>query len=77
MNELDKWWSSLSTREKERIATKAARKAGETTTEIRYPACTTWWLSIDEYRKKEIHDHCTDRHGLLLPEWQEGRSMSY
>ena len=77
MTELDKWWSSLSTQQKERIATKAARNDGDTAAVVTYPACTNWWLSIDEARKHAIYQHCTDNHGYLLPEWKEGKTLSY
>jgi len=78
MIDYDKWWSSLTTTEKERIATKAARKAGNPDAPVvHYPACTAWWITVDETRKASIYEHCTDAHGLLLPEWKEGKSMSY
>lgn len=78
MNELDTWWASLKVVEKEHIATKATRKdSGDETIEVKYPECSRWWLSISEERKQAIHDHCTDKHGLLLPEWKEGKCMSY
>lgn len=77
MNKLDNWWSSLTITQKERIATKAARKAGDENANVTYPACSVWWMSIDEERKQMIHDHCTNDHGLLLPEYQEGNIMSY
>jgi len=77
MNELDIWWSSLKITEKERIATKAAKKEGKDVDVVRYPECTRWWMSIPDERKQEIYAHCTDVHGLLLPEWQEGKCLSY
>ena len=74
-NELEIWWSSLPIRQKERIARKAARKASgnETVDEslIQYPACTRWWNSLSDEKRLEIHDHCVDRHGYLLPDWNE------
>ena len=77
MEDLDKWWSSLTITQKERIATKAARKAGDESADIHYPACSAWWNAIDDERRQWIYTHCTDTHGLLLPIWNEGKSMSY
>ncbi|MCQ2229850.1 MAG: hypothetical protein MJZ13_08930 [Bacteroidales bacterium] len=77
MSELDVWWSSLKITEKERIATKAVRNDGKVDAVVVYPECTRWWISIPEERKQAIHAHCTDVHGLLLPEWKEGKCLSY
>ena len=76
----DEWWAALPITRKERIATKAKSKslaAGSSVTPVLYPACTSWWNSLDDERKAWIHDHCIDRHGDLLPEWQEGVTLSY
>jgi len=66
MEDLGKWWSSLTVAQKERIA----RKAGADN--YTYPACTAYWQSLAEERRAEIHDHCVDKHGYLLKEWKEG-----
>ena len=74
-SELDIWWSSLSIKQKERIARKAAQKASPDgkvdDSQVRYPACTAWWNSLSGTKRLEIHDHCVDRHGYLLPEWND------
>lgn len=71
--EFEIWWSSLAVTQKERIARKALTKAAADGVvdeeQVRYPACTRWWNTLDEERKRTIHDHCVDRHGYLLPEW--------
>jgi len=72
----DEWWAGLTIDQKERIARKAASKAG-IQMETAYPACSRWWISLDEERKAQIHEHCTDRHGYLLPDYQEGKTLSY
>jgi len=77
MAKLDIWWSSLTIAQKERIAAKAAAKDENENADVRYPACTKWWNSITEERRQWIYDHCTDKHGLLLAKWNEGKSMSY
>jgi len=77
VKDLDKWWSSLTVGQKERIASKIeSKKAGEDI-KVTYPACTVVWNGLEIEAKEKIHDHCTDKHGLLLPEWSEGASMSY
>lgn len=77
MARVDIWWSSLTIVQKERIAAKAAEKEGNKDADVTYPACTRWWNSITEERRQWIYDHCTDKHGLLLAKWKEGKSMSY
>ena len=67
----DEWWASLVVTQKERIASKIAKR------EVHYPECTTVWMSIDAERKQRIHDHCTDEHGLVKPLWNEGDTYSY
>ena len=73
--ELEIWWSSLTIAQKERIARKAQKKAspdGKVDDElVRYPACTRWWNSQDLAVQQKIHDHCVDRHGYLLQEWND------
>jgi len=77
ISKLDAWWASLTTSQKERIATKVASRNSDIVTEITYPACTAMWNDLKEEKKQWIHGHCTDKHGYLLPEWKEGQSMSY
>ena len=71
--ELDIWWSTLAISEKERIARKAQSKASADgqvdDSQVLYPACTRWWETLDEAAKAKIHEHCVDRHGLLMTEW--------
>lgn len=72
MNEIDIWWTSLPISEKERIARKALTKSGKVAVDdsgIVYPACTRWWMSLDNDRKVKIHDHCVAKHGDELKEW--------
>ncbi len=72
-DELEIWWSSLSVVQKERVARKGMSKTSPDGTVdesmVTYPACTCWWNSLPEERKAMIHDHCIDRHGYLLNEW--------
>jgi hypothetical protein len=74
-DDLEIWWSSLTIAQKERIARKAQKKASPDGTVdeelVRYPACTRWWIAQDAADKQRIHDHCVDRHGYLLQEWNE------
>ena len=73
--ELEIWWSSLSVAQKERIARKALTKESPDgkvdESLVQYPACTRWWLGLGQDRKMKIHDHCIDRHGYLLNEWND------
>lgn len=74
----DKWWSSLTIAQKERIACKVVEKIVTDWQEsITYPACTRLWATLSDEQKQKIHDHCTDDHGYLLKEWKEGNGMSY
>ena len=72
-SELDLWWSSLPISQKERIARKAQSKTSPDgivdDSKVYYPACTQWWESLDEAAKAKIYEHCVDRHGLSLTEW--------
>jgi hypothetical protein len=72
---LEIWWASLTIAQKERIARKGLTKAspdGKVDDElVRYPACTRWWNSLDEQTQQKVHDHCVDRHGYLLLEWND------
>ncbi|MCF0182571.1 MAG: hypothetical protein HUK11_10050 [Muribaculaceae bacterium] len=70
MADMNTWWAGLTIAQKERIATKANAKP------VQYPACSTWWEQQSQERKVAIHDHCTDKHGYLLKEWQEGNMYS-
>ena len=38
---------------------------------VRYPACTRWWNALEDDVKQKVHDHCVDRHGYLLQEWND------
>ena len=70
--DLEIWWSSLPISEKERIALKGLRKAGEKDeTKARYPSCTVWWTGLEAARKAFIYEHCVKAHGDELREWQE------
>jgi len=72
---LEIWWSSLTIAQKERIARKALKKAapdGKVDEElVRYPACTRWWNAQPQEARQRVHDHCVDKHGYLLQEWNE------
>ena len=72
---LEIWWASLTIAQKERIARKGLTKAspdGKVDDElVRYPACTRWWNSLDAQTQQKVHDHCVDRHGYLLQEWND------
>ena len=74
-SELELWWSSLTVAQKERVARKGLSKASPDkrvdTAQYSYPACSAWWKSLDAERKQSIHDHCADRHGYLMHEWNE------
>ena len=69
------WWASLTIAQKERIARKGQAKAspdGKVDEElVKYPACSRWWNTLEEDGKHKIHDHCVDRHGYLLLEWND------
>ena len=49
---LEIWWSSLTIAQKERIARKGQTKAspdGQVDEAlVRYPACTSWWNTLEE-----------------------------
>lgn len=70
--DLEIWWSSLPVSEKERIALKGIRKAGDPDeSKAQYPACTAWWNTLAEERKEFIYKHCVLAHGDELREWKE------
>ena len=75
--ELDIWWASLTIAQKERIARKGLSKTapdGNVDEElVRYPGCSRWWNSLNVERQTVIHDHCVDRHGYLLQEWNDAK----
>lgn len=77
ISELAIWWTSLSIAQKERIAAKAyskAHPAEETDYScVKYPACSVWWNSLDQEQQQTIHDHCVDRHGYLLQDWNDAK----
>ncbi|MBR0110236.1 MAG: hypothetical protein IJM05_06550 [Bacteroidales bacterium] len=74
-DDLNLWWTSLSVAQKERVAKKGLKKyAGEkepAENEYQYPACTIWWNNLPEEQKTWIHDHCVNKHGYVLQEWDE------
>ena len=74
---LDQWWAGLTIAQKERIASKAASKRSGNPEQVRYPECTRWWLGADAGQKEWVYAQCTDKHGLLLEEWREGKTYSY
>ncbi|MBQ0035008.1 MAG: hypothetical protein KBS77_06910 [Bacteroidales bacterium] len=76
ISKTDEWWAGLTIDQKERIAKKAAKDYGQQL-EVAYPACSRWWVTLPEEKKQAIHDHCTDRHGYLMPEFKEGKELSY
>lgn len=67
---MNEWWASLTVVEKERIASKVAGR------KVVYPECTTLWNSLGDARQREIHDHCTDKHGLVMQEWTVDETFS-
>lgn len=87
MNErkLEIWWASLTIAQKERIARKILNKQNIVTKlinasvvlEVDYPNCSNVWNALTLEQKLHIYEHCTDEHGYLLSNWQEGRSFSY
>ena len=74
-DDLNLWWTSLSVAQKERVAKKGLKKyAGEkepAENESLSPACTIWWNNLPEEQKTWIHDHCVNKHGYVLQEWDE------
>lgn len=77
LNKLDLWWSTLTVKEKERIATKIARIDNPDAPEQTYPSCSYLWQKMSAETKQKVHDHCHDDHGLVMEKWTEGRPMSY
>ena len=73
--DLDIWWSSLSIAQKERIARKGLTKANPGSrieeSDVTYPACTTWWLSLSPQRKAYLREHCEGRHGYVMKGWED------
>lgn len=67
---MDEWWASLTVLEKERIATKVAGR------KVEYPECTVLWNSLGDDKQRQIHDHCTDAHGLVMLDWQVDETFS-
>jgi len=70
LSKTDEWFSSLHVEEKERIASKVAGHP------VVYPDCTTLWLTLDEKKKEWIQAHCTHKHDVVIPDWQEGMMYS-
>ncbi len=76
-DKLDEWWSSLAITEKERIASKIASKKAGKALNVVYPECTAVWNTLDLERQEKVYAHCTDDHGLLLPEYKNGDTYSF
>jgi len=68
---LEEWWASLKVAEKERIASKIAKRP------VAYPECTAVWNQISEDRRQMIHDHCIMDHDDEMSPWTEGACFSY
>ena len=66
----NEWWASLTVVEKERIASKVAKRP------VAYPECTVLWNGLNEETQQKIHDHCTDKHGLVMKEWNVDETFS-
>ena len=73
--DLESWWASLSITQKERIARKALKKKsadGQVDESlVLYPACSRWWVALDEESRLRIHDHCVTKHNYLQEEWND------
>ncbi len=74
---LDEWWASLTITEKERIASKIASKKSGRHHHVAYPECTVVWNALDLAHQEKVYAHCTDDHGLLLPEYKNGDTYSF
>ena len=48
---MNEWWASLTVVEKERIASKVAKRP------VAYPECTVLWNGLNEETQQKIHDH--------------------
>lgn len=68
--DISKWWAGLKISEKERVATKIAKRP------VSYPECTSVWNSLSDERQRSIYEHCRDSHGYLLKEWFEGNPLT-
>lgn len=68
--DISKWWAGLKVSEKERVATKIAKRP------VSYPECTAIWNSLSDERQRSIYEHCSDAHGYLLKEWFEGNPLT-
>jgi len=75
--ELNGWFCSLPTKRKEHIAAKILLKDGGDVHLAKYPNCTAIWLQIDKVLKERIYDHCTNKHGDCVDDWQEGDVFSF
>lgn len=75
INELELWWASLPVARKEEIARKGIAKGSGSDSfnesDVTYPACSRWWLSLSNEKKEWIHAHCTNRHGYVRSEWTD------
>lgn len=73
-DDIEIWWASLPITQKERIACKGISKSTGVPAapeQYQYPACSVWWEGLEVERRQKIHDHCVDRHGYLLPDWND------
>lgn len=68
--DLEKWWSGLKVTEKERVASKIAKRT------VYYPECTAVWNEVPAVKKLSIYEHCVDKHGYLIKEWFEGNPLT-
>lgn len=75
--ELDNWFCSLSVKQKEHIACKVLLKQEKDPKRGLYPNCTDVWLLLSEDIKQNIHDHCTDSHGMWIQDGGDGPIYSY
>jgi len=74
---LDNWFCSLSVKQKEHIAAKIAMQQGKSANEARYPNSVKFWADLPVENKQQIHDHCTDSHGMWIQEGGDGPFYSY
>jgi len=77
MTNYDDWFCSLSTKQKEHIAAKLAIKKGDNPKDALYPNCVIYWNELSEERKQQIHDHCTDKHGMWVQINEDWNVYSY
>lgn len=64
------WWASITVNEKERIASKIAKK------EVKYPDCTDVWNALSEEKQIAVFEHCKGKHGAKIVEWFDGEAYT-